>query len=65
MIMYDFRGTELKVGDNIILWCGCANLERGKILKILDGRAKVQIGTDHVLTKYKHGECMVKDFQPA
>lgn len=63
--MYDFRGTKLHEGDSVILYYGYNELREGVIRKIEDNFAKVLITNTNTLSKWKTGECMVKNFEPA
>lgn len=61
--MHDYRGTALYEGDSVAIYYGYGALETGRIIKIKNYMAKVEItysNGDKVLSKWKTGECMVK-----
>ncbi|QQG32310.1 hypothetical protein CkP1_0077 [Citrobacter phage CkP1] len=61
--MYDYRGTALRIGDTVALYYGYGALETGRIAKIKNYRAIVEVTYSNgvkVMSKWKHGNCMVK-----
>lgn len=69
--MTDYRGTLLKEGDKVAIYWGHNSLETAIIHTVQGNTAKVRVqikycprGADpyieEVLSKWKHGDCMVK-----
>lgn len=61
--MYDYRGTALYVDDTVALYYGYGALETGRIVKIKNHRAIVEVTYSNgvkVMSKWKYGDCMVK-----
>lgn len=69
--MNDYRGTPLKEGDKVAIYWGYNSLATAIIHNIKGNAAKVKVQIKHyprgadpyieeVLSKWKHGDCMVK-----
>lgn len=58
--MKDYRGTPLKVGDEVAVYWSCNELKTGIVHVISGNHCKVKIYNGATLSKWKSGECMVK-----